>query len=330
MDKTYKALVVNKEQDSFKIEIKQLPFTHLNEGEVRVKVHYSGLNYKDALACSENGKVIRHFPIVPGIDLAGEIVESRDDRYQIGDLVIATSYDIGVSINGGFAEYATVPANIVVPLPTGLTTKEAMLIGTAGFTAALSVYKLEQNRLKRRNEAVLVTGATGGVGSHAIAILSKLNYDVYACTRKNDYSTYLKNIGASHIVSLADVVQDKVKTLDVSLWDAAVDAVGGQVLASIISKLKYNGAVAVSGLTAGTQVETTVFPFILRGVNVLGIDSVYCPYEERVRIWQLLASDYKSPVVNAIETKSIKLEEVPLQVNNVLNGLHYGRILVEV
>ena len=274
MKELFKALVVDKQEEQFTVEIKQMKRTDLPKGEVLIRVHYSSVNYKDSLATIANGNIVNNYPFVPGIDLAGTVVSSDDDRFQEGDEVIATSYEIGVSHFGGYSEYACIPAQWIVPVPKGLTLKEAMIIGTAGFTAALSVDRLEENHVSAEKGKVLVTGATGGVGSFAVSILSTLGFDVEASTGKESEHEYLKKIGATSIVSREEVYDGKIRALGKQKWAAAVDPVGGEPLASLLSQIHYGGSVAVSGLTAGTKLPTTVFPFILRGINLLGIDSV--------------------------------------------------------
>lgn len=270
----FKAFVVDKTDGNFSAQIKTISLDDLPAGDVVVKVAYSSVNYKDGLASIPNGKIVRAYPFVPGIDLAGTVVSSEDSRFSKGDEVIATSYEIGVSHYGGYSEYARVPGEWVVPLPKDITLREAMIYGTAGFTAALSVHRLEENGLTPEKGKVLVTGATGGVGSIAVAMLAKRGYQVVASTGKESEHEYLRKIGAFEIISREELIGEKVKPLDKQLWAAAVDPVGGKTLSSILSKLDYSGSVAVSGLTGGTDVPATVFPFILRGINLLGIDSV--------------------------------------------------------
>ncbi|RKJ65748.1 acryloyl-CoA reductase, partial [Butyricicoccus sp. 1XD8-22] len=244
MSQTFNALVVNKEEENFTVKVQSLTVQDLPEGEVLIQVSYSGINYKDSLASIPNGNIVRSYPFVPGIDLAGVVVSSEDPRFKEGDEVIATSYEIGVSHFGGYSEYARVKADWIVPLPKGLTLKEAMTIGTAGFTAALCVQRLEENGLTPDNGPVLVTGATGGVGSFAISILAARGYQIEASTGKASESEYLKNLGANEILSREDVYDGKIKALGKQKWAAAVDSTGGEILASVISQIHYGGAVA--------------------------------------------------------------------------------------
>jgi putative YhdH/YhfP family quinone oxidoreductase len=294
-----------------------------------IRVHYSSVNYKDSLATIANGNIVSTYPFVPGIDLAGTVVSSDDDRFQEGDEVIATSYEIGVTHFGGYSEYACIPAQWIVRVPKGLTLKEAMIIGTAGFTAALSIIRLEEQDVSPEKGKVLVTGATGGVGSFAVSILSKLGYNVEASTGKESEHEYLKKIGAATIVSREEVYDGKIRALSKQKWAAAVDPVGGEPLASLLSQIQYGGSVAVSGLTAGTKLPTTVFPFILRGINLLGIDSVYCPMETRVKIWNRLATDFKSNHLEVLLQQEVPLEQLPEILPTLLKGQARGRILVK-
>ncbi|PEZ78386.1 acryloyl-CoA reductase [Bacillus sp. AFS017274] len=329
MIQQFDALVVNKQDDQFTVNIQQLSLDDLPQGEVLIRVHYSGVNYKDSLAAIPNGNIVSSYPIVPGIDMAGVVVSSEDSRFKEGDEVIATSYGIGVSQSGGYSQFARVPAEWIVPLPDGLTMKEAMIIGTAGFTAALSVLRLEENNLTPEQGSVLVTGATGGVGSFAVSILSKLGYSVEASTGKDSEHGYLKEIGAATIVSREDVFNGKLRALGKQKWSGAVDPVGGEPLASVLSQIKYGGAVAVSGLTAGTSLPATVFPFILRGVNLLGIDSVNCPMDTRLKVWHRLATDFKLEKLEQLIQQEITLEELPDVLPTLLKGEARGRTIVK-
>ncbi|MGP7817994.1 NADPH:quinone oxidoreductase family protein [Niallia sp. 01092] len=329
METTFQAVVVDKKEDDFSVKVKDISLNDLSNGEVVIKVYHSGINYKDGLAATPNGKIVRSYPHIPGIDLAGVVVSSEDERYKEGDKVIATSYDIGVSHSGGYSEYARVPADWIVPLPDGLSLKEAMTIGTAGFTAALSVQRLEDNGLTPDNGKVLVTGATGGVGSFGVAMLSNLGFNVVASSGKNE-EEYLTKLGAKEVISREDVYNGTIKALDKQLWAGAIDPVGGESLAAIISKIKYKGSVAVSGLTGGGEVPTSVFPFILRGVNLLGIDSVYCPTGERINIWDRLATDLKPKNLSDFVYQEVTLSELPETLPAILAGKVKGRTIVNI
>ncbi|WP_144475089.1 acryloyl-CoA reductase [Cytobacillus oceanisediminis] len=325
----FKAFMVNKNEQNFSAEVKTIRLEDLPAGDVLIKVAYSSVNFKDGLASIPNGKIVRSYPFIPGIDLAGTVVRSDDSRFNEGDEVIATSYEIGVSHYGGYSEYARIPGDWIVPLPEGLTLKEAMVFGTAGFTAALSVHRLEENGLTPEKGKVLVTGASGGVGSVAVAMLAKRGYHVVASTGKESEHEYLRKIGATDIISREELVGEKIKPLDKQLWAAAVDPVGGKTLSAILSKLEYNGSVAVSGLTGGTDVPATVFPFILRGINLLGIDSVYCPMETRKLLWQRMATDLKPAGMLETINNEVSLEELPGVLTSILKGENRGRTIVK-
>lgn len=328
MEKMFKAFVVDKKNDEFISENRTISLDDLPQGDVVVKVMYSSINYKDGLASIPNGKIVRSYPFIPGIDLAGMVVSSSDDRFKEGDEIIATSYEIGVSHFGGYSEYARIPGDWIVPLPEGLSLKEAMVYGTAGFTAALSVHRLEASGLNPNKGKVLVTGATGGVGSIAVAILSKLGYHVVTSTGKETEHSYLKQLGAKEILSREEIYGEKIKPLDQQLWAGAVDPVGGKTLAAILSKINYGGSVAVSGLTGGTDLSTTVFPFILRGVNLLGIDSVNCPMETRITIWDRMASDMKPDGLLDTIKNEIAFDELPQALSSTVKGEARGRTIV--
>jgi acrylyl-CoA reductase (NADPH) len=329
MTEQFKALMVNKTEDDFSVGVKNISFNDLPDADVLIKVEYSSINYKDGLASIPNGKIVRSYPFIPGIDLAGVVVSSQDPRFREGDEVIATSYEIGVSHYGGYSEYARIPGDWIVPLPENLTLKEAMVYGTAGFTAALSIQRLEDNGLTPEKGKVLVTGATGGVGSLAVSMLAKRGYDVVASTGKASEHDFLHKLGAKEILSREEVYSGTIKALDKQLWAGAVDPVGGEMLASVLSKIQYNGSVAVSGLTGGGNVPTTVFPFILRGVNLLGIDSVYCPMEVRKELWSRMATDLKPSTLLDLIQKEITLEQLPETLPTILKGQARGRIIVK-
>ncbi len=326
----FKALMVDKNENDFSVQVKNITLNELPKGDVLIKVSYSAINYKDGLASIPNGKIVTTYPFIPGIDLAGVVVSSQDPRFREGDEVIATSYEIGVSHYGGYSEYARIPGDWIVPLPENLTLKESMILGTAGITAALSIQRLEDNGLSPEKGKVLVTGATGGVGSLAVSMLSKRGYEVVASTGKMYEYSFLHKLGAKEIISREDVFNGKIKPLDKQIWAAAVDPVGGETLASILSKIQYNGSVAVSGLTGGGNVPTTVFPFILRGINLLGIDSVYCPMHVRQDLWNRMATDLKPSTLSETVNKEITLEELPETLPTILKGQARGRIIVKI
>ncbi|MDX8344572.1 acryloyl-CoA reductase [Rossellomorea sp. YZS02] len=329
MSNSFKALVVNKTEEDFSLNVESLTHDDLPEGDVTIRVHYSSVNYKDGLASIPKGNIVKSYPFVPGIDLAGVVTSSEDSRYQEGDEVVVTSYELGVSHYGGYSEYARVPAEWVIPLPEGLTMKEAMTFGTAGFTAALSIHQLEKNGLSPDNGPVLVTGATGGVGSMAVSMLAKRNYDVIASTGKESEHDYLRDLGAKEIVSRDDVNPEKIRPIGKQRWAGAIDPVGGKTLAAVLSNTQYGGSVAVSGLTGGGDVPTTVFPFILRGVNLLGIDSVYCPKDLRVKLWERMATDLKPDGLQDIQHE-VSFDDLPEALSGILAGKARGRTVVKV
>ncbi|MCA1022440.1 NADPH:quinone oxidoreductase family protein [Halobacillus litoralis] len=329
MSEAFKAFVVNKTEDDFTADIQSLTLNDLPDGDVTIQVHYSSVNYKDGLASIPQGKIVQSYPFVPGIDLAGTVVSSDDSRYEEGQKVIVTSYELGVSHFGGYSEYARVPGDWIIPLPENLSLSEAMVFGTAGFTAALSVHKLEQAGVKPEDGSILVSGATGGVGSMAVAMLKKRGYHVTASTGKESEHDYLKHLGAQDIIPREELSPEKVRALSKQRWAGAVDPVGGKTLATILSETKYGGAVAVSGLTAGTSVPTTVFPFILRSVNLLGIDSVYCPIETRKTIWNRIADDLKPEGLDEMKNE-ITFDQLPQTLSDILEGKTRGRTIVKV
>ncbi|WP_017729069.1 NADPH:quinone oxidoreductase family protein [Halalkalibacterium ligniniphilum] len=329
MNESFQAFVVNKEGDNFTREILKQTINDLPEGNVTFKVAYSSVNFKDGLASIPNGNIVKQYPFIPGIDAAGIVVNSSDPRFQEGDQVLVTGYDFGVSHKGGYSEYARVPGDWLVPLPEGLSLKEAMTVGTAGFTAALSVQRLEENGLTPEKGPVLVTGATGGVGSMAISMLSKRGYEIIASTGKESEHEYLLSLGATSIIPRQELTPEKIPPLGKQQWAAAVDPVGGETLAFVLSGILYGGSVAVSGLTGGTKVPTTVFPFILRGVNLLGIDSVYCPMDVRKLLWERMATDLRPESALEHSSREIQLDELPQQLDEILKGGAKGRSVVK-
>jgi acrylyl-CoA reductase (NADPH) len=330
MAATFRAFIVEKTAEGFQAGLRALDRASLPEGEILVKVAYSGVNYKDGLASIAEGKVVRTYPMVPGIDLAGVVEESSDARFKAGDEVIVTSYDLGVSHFGGFSEYARVKADWVIAKPQGLTLKEAMALGTAGFTAALAVHQLEKNGLKPGNGPVLVTGATGGAGSIALSILHNLGYQVAASTGKESEHSYLRELGANEILARAETSAESNRPLEKERWAGSVDSVGGSTLAYLIRTTKYGGSVAAFGNTGGFNLNTTVLPFILRGVNLLGIDSVFCPLELRRELWQHLASDYKPTKLLSHIGQEISFEELPEALARILKGGARGHTIVKI
>jgi acrylyl-CoA reductase (NADPH) len=308
--------------------LRDLATADLGEGDVLVRVECSSVNYKDALATIPKGQVARISPLVPGVDLAGTVVEGGGDGPAEGSGVLVHGYDLGVAHHGGFAEYARVPAGWVVPLPDGLSARQAMAIGTAGFTAALAVHRLEEHGLRPGDGPVLVTGASGGVGSTAVAILAGRGYEVVASSGK-DARDYLERLGAREVIG-RDELTAEGKPLEKQRWAGAVDAVGGATLAGLLRAVAYGGAVAATGNTGGLALETTVLPFILRGVSLLGIDSVQTPMELRAEIWRRLASDLRPPGLDDTIAREIGLAELEPALDAILRGELTGRTVVRV
>jgi NADPH2:quinone reductase len=298
----------------------------LTPGEVVIRSAYSSVNYKDALAATGTGKILRRFPLIGGIDVSGTVESSHDSRFAAGDRVLVTGYDLGVSHDGGYAEYVRVPADWVVPLPQGLSLFEAMALGTAGFTAALGIVRLEQMGLRPGHGAIAVTGATGGVGSIAIAALSRLGYTVTAITGKDDQHEYLRGLGASAVLSRVGLDLG-TRPLEKATWAGAIDAVGGDLLSWLVRSTNPWGGVASTGLTGGVDVRLTVMPFILRGVSLLGVDSVACPMNLRRDTWRRLATDMKPPALEGIVTE-IPLARLDGAFATLLAGRARGRFVV--
>jgi len=306
----------------------QSSIDELDAGEVTVRVAYSSVNYKDALAATGAGRIIRRFPCVGGIDLSGTVVESSDPRFKKGDAVIATSYDIGVAHDGGYGEYARVRADWVVPMPKGMSLFDAMALGTAGFTAGLAVARMEHEGLRPGAGPVAVSGATGGVGSIAIDILAGLGYHVVAITGKAQEADYLKGIGAKDVTLRSSLDLAKIKPLDKTLWAGAVDNLGGEMLAWLASTMQIGAPLASVGLAASMSLNTTVAPFILRGVSLLGVDSVNCPMAQRQQVWQRLASDMR-PRHLAQLTRTIPFDDLPKAFDDFIKAKVRGRVVVD-
>jgi alcohol dehydrogenase len=326
----FKAFVIDQDDNRKVVSgMRTMSADQLDAGEVTIRVHYSSINYKDALAATGAGKIIRRFPCVGGIDLCGEVVDSADARFKPGDKVIATSFDIGVAHHGGYAEYARVPAGWVVPLPVGLDLFEAMALGTAGFTAALGIVRMEDNGLAPANGPVVVTGATGGVGALAIDMLAQLGYHVVALTGKEVEADYLKMLGAAEILLRSSIDFDKVRPLEAARWAGAVDNVGGQILHWVLATMKQAGTVASIGNAASFNIDTTVFPLILRGVSLLGVDSGYMGFPTRQRVWDRLATDLKPRHLAAI-TRTIEFDALPGAFDDFIHGRVKGRTVVRI
>ena len=322
----FKALRIRSENEKISSRIEEMTLDELDQGEVAVRCAYSSVNYKDALAATGAGKIIRKFPCTGGIDLAGVVASSSDSRFKEGDEVLATSYDLGVAHDGGFAEYARVPANWVVPVPNGLNLFETMAIGTAGYTAALAIHLLEQNDLKPDLGKVVVNGATGGVASLAIDMLAKLGYAVSAVTGKDSEHEYLRDLGASEVVSRS-ALQMGTRPLEKAQWAAAFDSVGGEQLAWLTRTMQQNGVIASFGNAGGIELKTTVLPFILRGVRLIGVDSGYTAMPLRKKVWERLASDLKPRHLPRI-AHTVTLEDLPHVFDALLKSSMRGRAVV--
>ena len=325
---TFRAFRIVNEEGKIHGSLVNATLDELSAGEVLIKASYSSVNYKDALAATGTGKILRRFPLIGGIDVAGTVASSTDSRFLAGDEVLVTGYDLGVNNDGGYAGYVRVPAGWVVPLPGDLTAFDAMAFGTAGFTAGLSIVRLEQNGLRPQNGKVVVTGSTGGVGSIAVAALARLGYLVTAITGKDDAHEYLRQLGASEVLSRA-TLELGTRPLEKARWAGAVDAVGGEMLAWLTRTMDAWGGIASTGLTGGIEIHTTVMPFILRGVSLIGIDSVSCPMEIRSEVWRRLATDMKPANLSAI-AKEISLDDLPDAFATLLAGKARGRFVVNV
>jgi len=328
MNKKFKVLVVSEENGKFIRKIVERNIIELPDGNVLIKVKYSSLNYKDALSAIGNKGVTRKYPHTPGIDAAGIVAETSSNKFKEGDEVLVTGYDLGMNTSGGFAEYIRVPAEWIVKLPKGLAIKESMVFGTAGFTAALALYKLEQCSEVKIQGEVLVTGATGGVGSLAVAILSKNGYQVVASTGKKDQTEYLKKIGAKEVIGRDDVDDKSGKALLNRRWKSAIDTVGGNILTTIMKQMDYRCSVTSCGNTYSPELHTTVFPFILRGANLLGINSAETQMDLRLKIWEKLANEWKPDCLDEIYTEC-SLEQLSDKIDLILQGQIIGRVVIK-
>ena len=323
----FKALLVSEENGAFVPRVVERDTSELPVGDVLVRVQYSSLNYKDALSASGNRAVSRNYPHTPGIDAAGVVADSRVAEFAVGDEVLVTGYDLGMNTSGGFAEYIRVPAAWLIKRPAGLSLRETMLLGTAGLTAALCIDKLEQAGLTPEAGQVLVTGATGGVGSIAVALLARLGYSVAASTGKAEQSEFLRQLGAQQIVLRSELQEGTDKPMLKERWAAAVDTVGGDILFNVVKSLRYGGSVACCGLTAGVGFKGSVMPFILRGVNLLGVDSVELPLVVKASMWDKLSVQWKLGNLDGL-AREITLEALPEAIEQILAGKLVGRVLV--
>ncbi|MGE6366651.1 YhdH/YhfP family quinone oxidoreductase [Bacillus paramycoides] len=325
---SFRAMVVKeKENNQFERTLVEREINSLPEGDVLIRVHYSSLNYKDALSANGNKGVTRTYPHTPGIDAAGKVVSSRNASFKEGDQVIVTGYDLGMNTSGGFGEYIRVPSSWVVPLPEGMSLKESMMYGTAGFTAALSVYKLIRAGITPNKGDVLVTGATGGVGSVAVSILAKLGYNVVGATGKMEEEQMLLRLGAKKAIHREELHDKSGKPMLKGVYAGVIDTAGGNMLESSLKVVKYGGCVTTCGNVAGHELNTTVYPFILRGISILGIDSVHCPVDVRREVWALLATEWKNSKLVPY-TEECTLEKLDEKFALILQGKLKGRTVV--
>ncbi|RTQ88027.1 YhdH/YhfP family quinone oxidoreductase [Lysinibacillus telephonicus] len=325
---TFKAIIVKEKNDQVIYGLEDVNLDSLSNGEVLIKVSYSSINYKDMLAVQKNGGVIRNYPMIPGIDLSGTIVHTTDNRYAEGQKVVVTGFAMGMSHTGGFAEYARVSGDWIIPLPVNLSLKDAMVFGTAGFTAALSIIALEEKGMDlNKNPKILVTGSTGGVGSIALQILSKIGYkNIAALVRKENQIEVAKSLGATDVI-FADELGVQNKPLNKQKFDFVLDTVGGEIASVLISQICYGGSMSMCGNAGGIKLTSTVLPFILRGINLLGIDSVNVPIEDRGYIWEKIANEWNISQTTLIS--EITLEELPQTIEAIKNGHHLGRTIIK-
>ncbi len=327
---SFNALVVEKnDEGKTSASVQSLEVADLPHGDVLVDVEYSTVNYKDGLCIGPGGGLVRNYPHVPGIDFAGTVASSDDPRYKAGDKVVLTGWRVGEAHWGGYAQKASVRADWLVPLPDGLTTRQAMAVGTAGFTAMLAIMALEDHGLARDHGPVLVTGAAGGVGSVATAILANLGYEVAAVTGRPEAAAYLESLGATQIVPREEINETVKRPLESETWAGCVDAVGGDMLARVLGQMKYGTSVAAVGLAGGAQLNATVIPFLLRAVNLLGIDSVMQPYDNRLRAWERIARDLPMDKLEAM-VQPATLSDLPDLGRAILKGQVKGRVVVDV
>jgi acrylyl-CoA reductase (NADPH) len=325
---SFKAYQVSEvEEKVFKGALVDRQIEDLPEGDVVIEVHYSSINYKDALSASGNRGVTRTYPHTPGIDAAGVVTSSSSDNFKVGDQVVVVGYDLGMNTPGGFGQFIRVPADWVINLPESMSLKESMILGTAGFTAALCIEKLLQNGAEPSHGPVLVTGATGGVGIVAVSLLSKLGFSVTASTSKESAHELLKDLGATELMDRSELSEETAKPMHREQWAAAVDVVGGSTLFNVVKSLKYGGSVAACGLVQSPIFQASVLPFILRGVNLLGIDSVFLPIETKRRVWEKLGDQWKLENLEALCTE-IEFSNLDLSLATVLKGEATGRFVL--
>ena len=324
---SFQAIRIFEEDGKFERRIVERSTEDLPEGEVLIQVHYSSLNYKDALSASGNRGVTRNYPHTPGVDASGIVAASTDPDFKAGDSVIVTSYDLGMNTDGGFGEYIRVPTAWVLPLPEDLTLQEAMIYGTAGFTAAQSFWELQTAGCKPENGPVLVTGAAGGVGSIAVRLLLKAGYEVAAVSGNDTGKSLLKELGVQQILDREDAVDDGNRPLLKTQWNGVIDNVGGLPLSTSLKTTKPGGVITTCGSVAGAELSTTVWPFILRGLRLIGIDSQNCPYDLRKKLWELLATDWKLPNLSA-GLKEVLMEQMMKEIELILRSEVKGRVVL--
>ena len=327
----FNALVVEKDEETnvTSSEVKKINLSDLPEGDVLVNVEYSNVNYKDGLCIGPGAGLVKTYPHVPGIDFAGTVEKSQDDNYQKGDQVILTGWRVGEVVWGGYSQKARVKSSQLVKMPKNMTTKEAMTMGTAGFSAMLAIIRLEEMGLSKENGEVLVTGATGGVGSVATVVLSNLGYEVVTVSGKSSSSEYLKSLGSKRIIDRSELNELIKRPLESASWAGCIDTVGGNTLSRLIGQLKYGASVAVVGNAGGNNLSASAIPFMLRGINMLGIDSAMQPYENRVKIWERLNKDFPKSFFESI-TEVISLSDLPRVGKEILDGKIKGRLVVDV
>ncbi len=325
---TYRAFRIHNDEAGYRSGIETLPLVDPAEGEVLIRTRYGSVNFKDALAGTGKGKILRRFPLVGGIDSAGQVAASADVRFREGDEVVVTGYGLGTTHDGGYAEWLRVPADWVVPLPAGLDAFAAMVLGTAGFTAAFALYRMETNGQRPDMGPVVVTGASGGVGCIAVDLLSRVGYEVTAVSGKREQREFLERLGAKQILNRDDLPGGG-RPLESAVWGGAIDNVGGEMLAQLTRTVKPWGNIASIGLAGGHELHTTVMPFILRGVSLLGVESVECPYPIRKELWRRLAGEWKPPHLEQIVSEVVTLEDLADVFERMLDGKTQGRIVVK-
>jgi acrylyl-CoA reductase (NADPH) len=324
----FDAFLVTGAGDELRTGVTQISLDDLPEGDVVVEVAWSAVNYKDGMVTRPGNRVARISPLIPGVDLVGTVVESASPSIAVGSDVVAHGYDLGVAHHGGFARYARVPSGWVVPLPDDLTPRRAAALGTAGFTAALSLHQLEERGLRPGDGPVLVTGASGGVGGMAVALCAARGYEVVASTGRTAERDYLLGLGAAEVIGRDDLLVDQGRTLGPERWAGAVDCVGGPTLAAVLRTLRYGAAVAASGLTGGSALETTVYPFIVRNAALLGVDTVETPIDRRRAVWVEMAASFPTEVLDSLVEGEVGLDGLPAALDAILAGQVRGRMLV--